>query len=164
MHRLKSEIEEELGLIYHASVDEMLPLLDILNLSCPLYPETQGMVNAKFIAKCKRGVYIVNTARGALCDENAVAEACKTGQIGGYGGDVWYPQPAPKDHPWRTMPYNAMVPHISGTSLSAQARYCAGTREILEDFLEGKPYRKEYLIAYKGKLAGAGAYAYKTRQ
>jgi hypothetical protein len=50
-----------------------------------------------------------------------VAEACKTGQIGGYGGDVWYPQPAPKDHPWRTMPYNAMVPHISGTSLSAQA-------------------------------------------
>jgi serine/threonine protein kinase len=42
--------------------------------------------------------------------------------------------------------------------------YCAGTREILEDFLEGRPYRKEYLIAYKGRLAGAGAYAYKTRQ
>jgi formate dehydrogenase len=62
------------------------------------------------------------------------------------------------------MPYNAMVPHISGTSLSAQARYCAGTREILEDFLEGRPYRKEYLIAHKGRLAGAGAYAYTTRQ
>jgi formate dehydrogenase len=161
-HRLKPEIEKELGLIYHASVDEMLPLLDVLNISCPLHPETKGMVNAKFIAKCKRGVFIVNTARGGLCDENAVAEACKTGQIGGYGGDVWYPQPAPKDHPWRAMPYNAMVPHVSGTSLSAQTRYCAGTREILEAFLEGKPYRTEYLIADKGKLAGAGAHAYTT--
>jgi formate dehydrogenase len=50
MHRLKLEIEEELGLIYHASVEEMLPLLDILNISCPLYPETKGMVNAKLIA------------------------------------------------------------------------------------------------------------------
>ena len=56
----------------------MLPLLDVLNISCPLHPETKGMVNAKFIAKCKRGVFIVNTARGGLCDENAVAEACKT--------------------------------------------------------------------------------------
>jgi formate dehydrogenase len=62
------------------------------------------------------------------------------------------------------MPYNAMVPHISGTSLSAQTRYCAGTREILEAFLEGKPYRTEYLIADKGKLAGAGAHAYTTHK
>ena len=46
----------------------------------------------------------------------------------------------------------SMVPHIFGTSLSAQALYCAGTREILEEFLEGKPYRTEYLIAYKGRL------------
>lgn len=57
-YRLAPDIEKELGLIDHASVDEMLPLLDILNISCPLDPETQGMVNAKFIARCKRGVFI----------------------------------------------------------------------------------------------------------
>jgi formate dehydrogenase len=53
-----------------------------------------------------------------------------------------------------------MTPHISGTSLSAQARYAAGTREILECFLDGRPIRDEYLIVEGGKLAGAGAHSY----
>lgn len=57
---------------------------------------------------------------------NAIVDALKSGQLAGYAGDVWFPQPAPKDHPWRTMPHQAMTPHISGTSLSAQARYVAG--------------------------------------
>ena len=54
-----------------------------------------------------------------------------------------------------------MTPHISGTSLSAQARYAAGTREILECWLEGRPIRDEYLIVDGGNLAGAGAHSYK---
>jgi len=58
------------------------------------------------------------------------------------------------------MPHHGMTPHISGTSLSAQARYSAGTREILECYFEGRPIRNEYLIADKGKLAGAGAHSY----
>lgn len=57
---------------------------------------------------------------------NAIVDALESGQLAGYAGDVWFPQPAPKDHPWRTMPNHAMTPHISGTSLSAQARYVAG--------------------------------------
>ena len=80
----------------------------------------------------KRGSYLVNTARGKICDAAAVAEACESGQLAGYAGDVWFPQPPPADHPWRSMPRNAMTPHVSGTSLSAQARYAAGVREILE--------------------------------
>ena len=56
----------------------------------------------------------------------------KSGQLAGYAGDVWFPQPPAKDHPWRTMPHHGMTPHISGSSLSAQARYAAGTREILD--------------------------------
>ncbi|MGH2381790.1 MAG: NAD-dependent formate dehydrogenase, partial [Candidatus Limnocylindria bacterium] len=75
-------------------------------------------------------------------------------------GDVWYPQPAPSDHPWRSMPHHGMTPHISGSSLSAQARYAAGTREILECWFDGRPIRDEYLIAHGGRLAGAGAHAY----
>ena len=58
------------------------------------------------------------------------------------------------------MPFEAMTPHISGSSLSAQARYAAGVREILECWFEGKPIRDEYLIVQGGKLAGAGAHSY----
>ena len=73
---------------------------------------------------------------------------------------VWFPQPPPKDHPWRQMSHHAMTPHTSGTSLSAQARYAAGVREILECWFESKPIRDEYLIVQGGKLAGAGAHSY----
>jgi formate dehydrogenase len=58
-------------------------------------------------------------------------------------GDVWFPQPAPQDHPWRTIAHHGITPHISGTSLSAQARYAAGVREILECWFSGRPMRDE---------------------
>jgi formate dehydrogenase len=58
------------------------------------------------------------------------------------------------------MPYNGMTPHVSGTSLSAQARYAAGVREILECWFDGRPIREEYLIVDRGELAGAGAHSY----
>jgi formate dehydrogenase len=58
------------------------------------------------------------------------------------------------------MPHHGMTPHISGTSLSAQARYAAGTREILECWLEHRPIRDEYLIVQNGTLAGTGAHSY----
>ncbi len=86
--------------------------------------------------------------------------ALESGKLAGYAGDVWFPQPAPADHPWRTMPHNGMTPHIAGTSLQAQARYADGTREILECFFEGREIRPPYLIVKAGKLAGAGAHAY----
>jgi formate dehydrogenase len=70
----------------------------------------------------KRGAYLVNTARGKICDRDAVVRALKSGQLAGYAGDVWFPKPPPKDHPWRTMRHHGMTPHTSGTSLSAQAR------------------------------------------
>ena len=107
------------------------------------------MINAKMIAKMKRGAYLVNTARAKLVDRDAIVKALESGQLAGYAGDVWYPQPAPKDHPWRTMPHEGMTPHTSGSTLSAQARYSAGTREILECFYSGRPIREEYLIAQK---------------
>lgn len=133
---------------------------DVITLNCPLHSETEHMVDDALLSTMKRGSYIVNTARGKLCDRDAIARALESGQLAGYAGDVWFPQPAPKDHPWRTMPYHAMTPHTSGTTLSAQARYAAGTREILECFFDGKPIRDEYLIAQDGKLAGVGAHSY----
>ena len=87
-------------------------------------------------------------------------EPCKAVSWPGYAGDVWFPQPAPADHPWRTMPHHGMTPHISGSSLSAQTRYAAGTREILESYFSGRPIRDEYLIVDGGALAGVGARSY----
>ncbi len=159
-HRLPETVEKELGLTYHANVESMVKVCDVVTINCPLHPETEHMFNDELISKMKRGAYIINTARGKICERDAIVRALESGQLAGYAGDVWFPQPAPQDHPWRTMPHHGMTPHISGTSLSAQARYAAGTREILEAFLGSKPIRNEYLIVDKGKLAGAGAHSY----
>lgn len=159
-HRLPEAVEKELNLQYFKTPQEMAPHCDVITINCPLHSETMNMVNDEFLSKLKRGTYIVNTARGKICDRDAIARALESGQLGGYAGDVWFPQPAPNDHPWRTMPHHAMTPHISGTSLSAQARYASGVVEILECFLDNKPIRDEYLIAQNGKLAGVGAHSY----
>ena len=159
-HRLPKDVEEELGVTYHPDVESMVKVCDVVTINCPLHPETEHLFNDEMIGKMKRGSYLINTARGKIADRDAVVRALESGQLAGYAGDVWFPQPAPRDHPWRTMPHHGMTPHISGTSLSAQTRYAAGTREILEDFFAGKPIRDEYLIVEGGKLAGTGAHSY----
>jgi formate dehydrogenase len=118
------------------------------------------MFNDDLISKCKQGAYIINTARGKICDKDAIARALESGQLSGYAGDVWFPQPAPNDHVWRTMPNHGMTPHTSGTSLSAQARYADGVREILECLFDGEEIRNQYLIVQDGDLAGMGAHSY----
>ncbi len=159
-HRLPKNVEEELNLTYHENVESMVKICDVVTINCPLHPETENLFNEALISKMKRGAYLINTARGKICDRNAVAHALESGQLAGYAGDVWFPQPAPQDHPWRTMPHHGMTPHISGSSLSAQARYSAGVREILECWFQKKPIRSEYLIVDGGKLAGTGAHSY----
>ena len=133
-HRLPESVEKELGVTYHPNVESMIRVCDVVTINCPLHPETEHLFNDKLIAQMKRGAYIVNTARGKICDRDAIVRALESGQLAGYAGDVWFPQPPPKDHPWRTMPHHGMTPHISGTSLSAQARYAAGVREVLESW------------------------------
>ncbi len=159
-HRLPEKVEKELGLTFHPNVESLVKVCDVVTINAPLHPETEGLFNDRLIGMMKRGSYIVNTARGKIVDRDAVVRALESGQLAGYAGDVWFPQPPPRDHPWRTMPHHGMTPHVSGTSLSAQARYAAGTREILESYFAKKPIRTEYLIVDKGKLAGAGAHSY----
>ena len=159
-HRLPESVERELRLTFHPSAELMVRVCDVVTVNAPLHPETEHMFNDALIGKMKRGAYLVNTARGKICDRDAVARALESGQLAGYAGDVWFPQPPPKDHPWRAMPHHGMTPHVSGTSLAAQARYAAGVREILECWLDGRSIREEYLIVDNGRLAGAGAHAY----
>ena len=159
-HRLPESVEKELNLTFHDSVESMVAVCDVVTINCPLHPETENLFNDEMIGKMKKGAYIVNTARGKICDREAIVRALKSGQLSGYAGDVWFPQPAPNDHAWRSMPNHGMTPHTSGTSLSAQARYAAGVREILECLFDGNDQRTEYTIVKDGELAGTGAHSY----
>ena len=159
-HRSPRAIEDELGLTYHATAEEMAEVCDVISIHAPLYPATEHLFNAKVLNKMRHGSYLVNTARAEICDRDDIVRALESGQLAGYAGDVWFPQPAPANHPWRNMPHNGMTPHMSGSSLSGQARYAAGTREILECWFENRPIRDEYLIVSNGKLAGTGAKSY----
>lgn len=159
-HRLSPEIEKELNLTYHPDIESMVRVCDVITINCPLHAETEHLFNDKLIGKMKRGSYIINTARGKICQTDAIVRALESGQLAGYAGDVWFPQPPAKDHPWRKMPHHGMTPHIAGTSLPAQARYAAGVREILECWFDARPIREEYLIVDGGQLAGIGAHSY----
>ncbi len=160
-HRLDPATEKELGLTFHSDAESLIRAADIVNLQVPLYPSTEHLLDDKMFVKMKRGAYVINTARGKLIERDAVVHALKSGHIAGYAGDVWFPEPAPPDHPWRTMPFNGMTSHISGSSLSGQARYAAGALEILQSYFGGTPIREEYLIVDGGMLAGTGARSYK---
>jgi len=171
---LKPEVEKEIGCRRVESLEEMLGQCDIVTINCPLHEKTRGLFNKELISKMKKGAWLVNTARGAIVVKEDVAEALKSGHLNGYGGDVWFPQPAPKDHPLRYAKNpmgggNAMVPHMSGTSIDAQERYAAGTKAILESYFSGKhDYRPEDLICIDGDYAtkayGERAKAQKTKQ
>jgi len=162
-HRLPEDVEKELGATFHEDGESLVKACDVVTINAPLHPETENLFDAELLGKMKRGTYLVNTARGKIVDRDAIVAALESGQLAGYAGDVWYPQPAPEDHPWRSMPHHGMTPHISGSSLSAQTRYAAGTREILECFFGERPIREEYLIVDGGALAGAGAHSYSVK-
>ncbi|MCS3494512.1 formate dehydrogenase [Arthrobacter sp. JUb119] len=162
--RLPAEYEEKYNLVFHENIEDLVKNIDVLTVHAPLTDETSGLLDEQLLSTMRRGSYIVNPARGAIADRDAIVRALESGQLAGYAGDVWAPQPAPVDHPWRTMPHNAMTTHTSGTSLSAQAKYAAGTREILECFFEGREIRPEYLIVQGGNYAGTGAHSYAEKK
>jgi formate dehydrogenase len=87
-HRLPAEVEQELKLTYHKTAAELARVCDIVTINCPLHPETEHLFDAKMLASMKRGAYIVNTARGKICDRDAIVAALKSGQLAGYAG-LW---------------------------------------------------------------------------
>jgi len=117
---------------FHADVDSLVEVCDVVTINAPLHPETEGLFDVERIGRMKRGAYLVNTARGKICDRDAVAQACENGQLAGYAGDVWFPQPAPNDHPWQTMAHHGMTPTPSGpspTTPTTPARTSRATRQ-----------------------------------
>jgi formate dehydrogenase len=152
-HSIGAEKEKELGCKQEKDIDAMIAKCDIVVVNMPLTDQTRGFFNKERLSKMKKGAILVNNARGAIADRDAVKEACESGQLGGYGGDVWNEQPAGKDHPWRYMPFHAMTPHTSGVTIDAQARFAAGTKDMLDRWFKNEPFPEQNYIVREGKLA-----------
>jgi formate dehydrogenase len=150
--RLPLVVESDLGLIYHPNAATMVPACDVVTIHCPLQDRTARMFDADMMGQMKRGAYLVNTAQGGICDPDAIAHALESGKLAGYATDA-----AAKQLP------SGMQVHVAGSTLSAQARYAAGTREILECWFEGEPIRNDYLIIDRGRLTNLGSRCYGIR-
>ncbi len=160
LRRLSTSEEQVLGARY-MPLDSMLPLCDVVTIHISLTPATAGLFDRKRLYSMKKGAYLVNTARGRIVETDALVEVLEREHLAGYAGDVWYPQPAPSDHPWRRVANHAMTPHVSGTSLEAQNRYADGIRDCLIRFFEERSLDRDYLIVEGGEVVSPSySYAY----
>ena len=119
-------------------VDTLLVRSDVLSLHCPATPATRGLINAGALAKAKPGMILLNTARGALVDEEAVADALQSGQLAYYGADAFGTEPLPQDSRLRSLPNAILTPHIAWTTKEALQRLMDITTGNLRSFLVGK--------------------------
>jgi D-3-phosphoglycerate dehydrogenase len=116
------------------SLDELWARADYISLHLPALPSTQHLLNAERLAKCRKGVRIVNTARGELIDEAALRDAIETGHVAGAALDVFEPEP-PKDWRLLTLPQVVATPHIAASTKEAQEQVGSETAAALRDFL-----------------------------
>ncbi|MCH4531582.1 NAD-dependent formate dehydrogenase [Staphylococcus haemolyticus] len=135
--------------------DTLIKTSDAITIHAPLTPSTDNLFDEDVLSKMKEGSYLVNTARGKIVNTEALVQAVNSGHIQGYAGDVWYPQPAPQNHPWRTMPRNAMTIHYSGMTLESQKRIEDGTKDILNRFFNNEPFQDKDVIVSSGKISSS---------
>ena len=118
-------------------LDTLLARSDVLSLHCPATPATRGLVNADSLARAKPGMILLNTARGALVDEQAVADALKNGQLAFYGADAFSTEPLPQESPLRGLPNALLTPHIAWATNEALQRLMDITTNNLRTWLDG---------------------------
>ena len=121
-------------------IDTLCKECDIITLHTPLNDGTRGLISSERIAAMKEGVILVNVARGAVVDENAVANAFKIGKLGGFGCDVYSAEPFGKDHPYyeiKDMDNVILTPHMAWGSYEARIRLCNEVKENIIAFFKG---------------------------
>jgi formate dehydrogenase len=150
-HRRSPADEATLGVRY-ARLDTLIAESDVVCLALPLMEGSQALIGPERLAAMKPGSWLVNTARGAIVDRDALVDALESGHLAGYAGDTWYPQPAPADHPWRSLPEDseAMTIHCSGMTREAQDRIAEGVTEMLAAHLDGRPLPDDFLVVDPG--------------
>jgi glycerate dehydrogenase len=121
------------------SMEQLFAECDVVSLHCPLTAETERLVSRELLARMRRKAFLVNTSRGGLVDERALADALRAGQIGGAAVDVVSIEPIRPDNPLLTAPNCLITPHMAWTSLAARQRILKTTAENIAAFLAGKP-------------------------
>jgi len=120
-------------------VDEVFARVDFLSLNCPLTSKTEKVVNAERLRKMKNSAVVINTGRGPLVDEQALADALKNGTIAGAGLDVLSTEPPAGDNPLLSAKNCVITPHIAWASREARARLIAIAADNLSSYLSGNP-------------------------
>lgn len=120
-------------------LDELFRSSDVISLHCPLTPETKQLVNTRRLKEMKRSAFLINTSRGQLIDEPALAEALAKGEIAGAGVDVLSEEPPPADHPLLSAPNCFITPHFAWATLSARSRLMQVVVENVAAYLAGEP-------------------------
>lgn len=128
------------------TLDTLLTQSDILSLHVPLTDDTQRILDAPTLARMKRGVVIINTARGALIDEFALRDALLSGQVRGAGLDVFGSEPVPSDHPLLTLPNVVLMPHLSWLTAETLERSFGVAADNIVRLRDGQPLRHEVAL------------------
>ena len=123
----------------YADRDEILASADVISLHCPLTPETERMINSESIAKTRSGLILINTSRGGLIDEQAIADALESGRLGGYGADVLSVEPPDDANPLLKAPNVLVTPHIAWATRVARQKIIDITADNIKAFLQGRP-------------------------
>lgn len=136
--RLDDARESALGATYHETIEDLLPHCDVLSLHCPATPETTGLLNAERLALLPQGAIVVNTARGALIDDEALVAALKSGQVAAAGLDVYNGEPRDIHPAYRELSNVFALPHVG--SATSETRDAMGFRALdnLDAFFAGR--------------------------
>lgn len=122
----------------YADIDELFSKADAVTLHCPLTEQTEQLINRDSITSMKDGAILINTARGALVDEKAVAEALRSGKLGGFGADVLCSEPPDKDNPLLSAPNVLLTPHMAWATARARQNIIDIMAKNIKAFLDGK--------------------------
>ena len=122
-----------------AATEEIAEKADFITLHCPLTDKTQGLVNSDFLAHCKKTAYLINTSRGPVVDDRALADALNAGRIAGAGLDVLSVEPPKSDNPLLTAKNCLITPHIAWAAYETRARLLGIFKENIEAFCSGHP-------------------------
>lgn len=122
-----------------APLDDVLASADVVSLHCPLTPSTRHLINAASIAKMKPSAILINTGRGPLVDEQAVADALNGGRLAAFGADVLSQEPPRGDNPLLSARNCFLTPHIAWATLEARTRLMSTATENVRQFVAGEP-------------------------
>ena len=131
----QSQLDDD---IRKATLDELFATCDVVSLHCPLTPDTRHLANARTLALMKPGAILINTGRGPLVDEEAVAEALGAGRLGAYGADVMGTEPPAADNPLLSAPRAFITPHIAWATREARQRLMDICRDNIGAFINGQ--------------------------